>query len=147
MAEPKRFYFDANSVIAILERSEPLNAHQRAFLLGIADGRLFCCASELTLTECIVKPLRVGNITLANEYARFLDTQLSAPLMQLDRRVLLLAAEIRAGSGTKLPDAIHVACASVSKCTIMLSADKALPLPSGMARCSFEDINSGHLGE
>ncbi|NJN35861.1 MAG: type II toxin-antitoxin system VapC family toxin [Nitrospiraceae bacterium] len=147
MATQNRFYLDTNAVIGILERREPLNVLQRKFLLSISEGKTRAFVSEFTLAECVVKPLREGNAVLCSQYAAFVDTQLTAPPLPIDRQVLLLAAEIRAASGVKFPDAIHVASATVLKCKVMLSADKALPLPPWMERCSFEDITRQHLNE
>lgn len=141
-----RFYLDTNAVIAILERTEGLNPAQRMFLLGIADGRWFAASSELTLAECIVKPIRDGAPEHRRSYEEFLDTQLSAPLLPVSREILVLASEIRAVSKAKMPDCIHVASALALNCDVMVSADTSLPLPRSIRRVAFSAIDLEIMG-
>jgi predicted nucleic acid-binding protein len=136
-----RLYLDANAVIEILDRDTALSPSQHAFLVGISDGECFAATSELTLAECLVRPLRDKLDDHKMHYEAFLDTQLSAPLVPVDRTVLLLAAELRAASRAKLPDCIHVATAIMLGCTVIVSADRSLPLPASLRRIAFADID------
>ncbi len=135
-----RFYLDTNTIIAILERQSPATIPQEAFLRSIANGECFCISSEIALSECIVKPLRDGKESLAARFVEFIDTQLSAMPVVIDRAALVAAARMRATVNVKLPDALHVACAHIADCTVFISADKGVKLPASMRRLAFDEL-------
>lgn len=72
-------------------------------------------------------------------YVDFIDNQLSAKPVQIDRFVLTSAAKARASSSMKLPDALHVACAQHSRCSVFVSADTSVRLPAAIRRIAFDD--------
>lgn len=140
MTVAERYYFDANTVIAILEsRAMPTRA-QRDLLGALETGALEAVSSDLTLSECLVKPIRENNRLLIDAILTFLDGRGALPLVPLDRTIMIRSAELRAAFGMTLPDAIHVASARAAGCTVMLSADTAMRLPPGMRRESWDDI-------
>jgi predicted nucleic acid-binding protein len=141
-----RFYLDSNAVIEILDGTIERGERQVGFLEGIASGRCFAATSELTLAECLIRPIRDGNAPHMRLYEEFLDEQLSAPLVPVTRKVLLLAASIRAGSKAKLPDCIHSASAVALECDIVVSADKSLPVAQGMRRMTLNEIDLDTVG-
>jgi predicted nucleic acid-binding protein len=136
----ERCYLDTNSIIAILERNTPATHSQSEFLLGISSGTRFCITSEIALCECLVKPIRDGDENLAGSYLEFIDEQLSAEPVKIDRHVLISAALWRATVQMKLPDALHVACAIKADCTVFVSADTSIKLPGAIRRISFDDL-------
>ncbi|MBK8458395.1 MAG: PIN domain-containing protein [Phyllobacteriaceae bacterium] len=138
MAE--RYYLDSNTVIAIIERNTPPTEAQTAFLRAAEDGEIAALSSDLTLSECLVRPIRDGNKSLIEAILAFLDGGDALPLAPLGRTIMIRSAELRAAFGMKLPDAVHVACAREAGCTVMLSADKAMRLPPGMRRISWDDL-------
>ena len=136
----ERCYLDSNALIAIFERSTPLDPGQRGFLLAIGDGSVWCVTSELAVAECLVKPLRDENDDLAGLYLDFIDNQLSARPVQIDRFVLTSAARARGKSNMKPPDALHVAAAQIAGCEVFVSEDKGIRLPASMRRVGFLNI-------
>jgi predicted nucleic acid-binding protein len=78
--------------------------------------------SELSLMETLVVPLRDSNVDLVNTYDQVL---LSPPLRLLPISQLILrdAANVRATTRLKTPDAIHAATALREGCTLFLTND------------------------
>lgn len=136
----ERYYLDANTVITILERNIPFSESQKAFLAGIDAGETNCASSELTLAECLVKPLRDSEIARMDAVLAFLDDRKELPLLKFDRAGFIRAAHVRAEAGLKMPDAMHVAIAEMGGCTMIVSADRNLRLPSPMRRVAFDDL-------
>lgn len=136
----ERYCLDANTVIAIHERNIPAKNAQTAFLRGGEDGGIAALSSDLTLSECPVRPIRDGNTPLVDAILSFLDGRDALPLLPLDREIVIRSAELRAAFGMKPPDASHVSCGRETGCTVMLGADKAMRVPPGMRRVSWEDL-------
>ena len=61
MAESRRFYIDTNVVIAIIEAPGDLTPGQAAFIDDVDRARIMAITSELTLAECLVKPMAERN--------------------------------------------------------------------------------------
>ena len=89
-------------------------------------GNIELITSELTLMETLVVPIRDCNNDLVNTYEQFLRSQplqlipISQALLQRER-----AAQLRAKTRLKTPDAIHAATALNRNCTLFLTNDRA----------------------
>ncbi|WP_171904843.1 type II toxin-antitoxin system VapC family toxin [Hoeflea olei] len=127
MAEHRRVYLDTNTLIAILEQPGELDTAQKTLVRGIDEGEIDAVTSELTLAECLVKPIAEKDEQLVRAYLSLLAAD--SPFVRVkgvSRDVLLEAARIRAGSGVKLPDAIHIATANLVQCSAFVSNDRRL---------------------
>jgi predicted nucleic acid-binding protein len=82
-------------------------------------------ASELTLLELTVGPLRQGRQDVADEYEILLSHFPNLSLEPVTRDVLLDAAELRAAFHLRTPDAILVATALRSNATAAVTNDEA----------------------
>ena len=58
----------------------------------------------------------------------------------IDRAVLRRSAEIRATLGNKGADAIHIATALLADCSILLSSDQRLRLPSSLTQIELNHV-------
>ena len=134
-------YLDSNIVITILEYTVPLNRPQKRFIDALETGQLTGVSSHLTLAECLVKPMRESNEQAIEAVLQFLENQEHVELLPVSRDILVKAAEIRAVSGTKLPDAIHLASAVAAGCQTFLSDDKGIRMPASVARIGFAELN------
>src|ERR1041385_4907611 len=67
--------------------------------------------SALTLLEVLVVPYRAGNRALAERYEAFLTRSRGVRLIDLSRDQLRAAAQLRAATGVKIPDAIQLVAA------------------------------------
>jgi predicted nucleic acid-binding protein len=135
-----RYYLDANTVIAIVEGVDDLHPAQRTFLRSIDEGAVLAVSSEMTLSECLVRPFRERDGAAIAIMLDFLNGRRTLPLVPLSRDVMIMAAKIRAETTAKLPDAIHLACALDAGCTVFISADKRLPMIGDLRRASFDDV-------
>ena len=134
-------YLDSNIVITILEQTAPLNRPQKRFIDALETGQLTGISSHLTLAECLIKPMRESNEQAIEAVLQFLENQEHVELLPVSRNILVKAAEIRAVSGTKLPDAIHLASAVAAGCQTFLSDDKGIRMPASVARIGFAELN------
>lgn len=133
-------YLDSNIVITILEHTAPLSQPQKRFIDSLETGQISGISSHLTLAECLVKPMRESNEQAIEAVLQFLENQEHVDLVPVSRDILVKAAEIRAVSGTKLPDAIHLATAVAAGCQTFLSDDKGIRMPASVARIGFAEL-------
>lgn len=64
-------------------------------------------------------------------------------LAPITQAILIEAAEIRAATDLKLPDAIHVATAMALGCDALLTNDRSLRAAPGMSVRLLADLNPG----
>lgn len=94
---------------------------------AIDEGKIKAVTSELTLAEVLIKPMMDNNADLQKVYKETLRSSEGFSVMPINRQILIEAARLRAESETlRLPDAIHLATASVHHCTFFLTYDKRL---------------------
>lgn len=92
-------------------------------LHDIESGRVEGIASELSLIELTVHPLRLGRQDVADDYELLLTHFPHLTLAPVTREVLLEAAALRAAYGLRAPDAIHVASAVHFRATAVVTND------------------------
>lgn len=117
-----RYYLDAAPVIYTVEQVPIYGAAVDA---RVSAANIICVVSDLTRMECRVKPLRVGDTELLQDFDDYFDGVV-VEVVPLTREVIDHATEIRAQYGFKTPDAIHLAAAIVSKCDVFLTNDHRL---------------------
>ncbi|PWV99032.1 putative nucleic acid-binding protein [Hoeflea marina] len=133
MANARRVYLDTNALIGILERRSELDGAQEQLVEDITDGEVEAATSELALAECLSKPIADRDEALVRIYLRLLATDSKfVRVVPVSRDVILEAARVRAGTGIKLPDAIHLATARMSRCDAFISNDRRLASASAM---------------
>jgi len=138
--EGDHVYLDSNIVITILGHTAPLNQSQKRFIEALETGRLSGISSQLTLAECLVKPMRETDEDAIEAVLQFLENQEHIELLPVSRDILVKAAEIRAVTATKLPDAIHLASAVAANCQIFMSDDKGIRMPANVSRTGFAEL-------
>lgn len=122
-----RIYLDSNIFIRALESpKEDATAQQLITLLsaGSRNGSAVLSTSQITLAETLVHPIRNGDELLRLQYEQLLSV--TSPWLQvapISRQTLVLSAQLRAQRRLKLPDAIHLASAIMTKCSHFLSRD------------------------
>ena len=109
-------------------------------LFEAADaGRLVLVTSALTLLEVLVVPLRAGDGALAGHYEALLTSGRGIELAALDHEALRAAAEIRAATGARTPDALHRAAALRAGCETLVTNDRRLPAVPGLRVLQVSD--------
>ncbi|WP_375462035.1 type II toxin-antitoxin system VapC family toxin [uncultured Enterovirga sp.] len=126
-------YVDSNVLIGTFELGLGGTALAHALLMSSQDSPRFI-TSEITVSEVLVAPFRSNDLDLVDFYHALFSQTVSLAVEPVTRGVLERAARLRAVSSMKLPDAIHVATAALTPCSILLSRDQRLFIPSGMRR-------------
>jgi predicted nucleic acid-binding protein len=107
---------------------------------AIDAGSLPAVTSALTLLETLVVPYREGDRALAQAYERYLTRSRGLELVPLEVPVLRTAAELRATTGVKTPDALQLAAALHARCTAFLTQDRRLPDLPGLRVLQLSDF-------
>ena len=94
----------------------------------------------VTLIETLAVPLRRNEPALAGRYETFLTRSRGLRMVELDRSILRTAAEIRAATGAKTPDALQLAGAVSAGCTAILTNDRRLPRLPGLDVLRVKDF-------
>ena len=84
-------------------------------------------SSAVSLLEVLVLPYRHGDMALATRYEALLTRSRGVRLVELDRGQLRLAAQLRAGYGVRIPDALQLAAALSAHATAFVTNDRDLP--------------------
>jgi predicted nucleic acid-binding protein len=94
-------------------------------------GRRELVTSALTLLEVLVVPYRIGDVQLAEHYELLLTQSRGIRMIDVTRDQLRAAAQLRAATGVKTPDALQVVAALGAGCRAFLTNDRGLPsIPS-----------------
>lgn len=76
-------YVDANCIIYSVERVAPYQSLLQALWDGARAGLWRLCASELSLLETLVIPMRSGDSLLENDYRRLLTASVDIRLIPI----------------------------------------------------------------
>ncbi|MFE6233897.1 type II toxin-antitoxin system VapC family toxin [Cellulosimicrobium sp. NPDC057862] len=113
-------YLDTCLVNYLVEDAER-GAHVRGLLARHGEEEF--AISPLVRLECLVGPLRSGDVELEDRYRAALRLFAEVPL---DATVFERAARLRAASSLRTPDALHLAAAQVHGCTALWTNDARL---------------------
>ena len=114
-------YLDTCLLIYLIE-GHPRWGNQVARLVDELGDEHFAISS-LVKCECLVGPIRHGNLALRGSYVAFFDRIDS---LAMPEEVYLQAAELRARFGLRTPDALHLACAQHHRCDALWTNDDRL---------------------
>ena len=96
------------------------------------QGKRELITSALTLLEVLVVPYRAGNRLLAERYEALLTRSRGIRLVELSHDQLRAAAQLRAATSVKTPDALQLVAAIGGGCTTFLTNDRRLPPVPGL---------------
>ncbi|WP_394754590.1 type II toxin-antitoxin system VapC family toxin [Crenothrix sp.] len=119
----QKVYLDANIFIYTLEGVEPWVHLLTDVFTGLTANEFSAVTSSLSLSECLVLPFKQNKSDLVAIFHEALLPSHYLTTAPIDDRVLISAANIRAQTNLKLPDAIHAATALTQQCTAMLTND------------------------
>lgn len=107
---------------------------------AVDAGRIEAVTSAVTLLEVLVVPYREKNADLAARYERLLAHGRGLHLVNLSLGLLRAAAQLRAATGLKTPDALQVAAALSARCSALLTNDDRWPAEvAGLRVLRIED--------
>jgi predicted nucleic acid-binding protein len=114
---------DTAPLIYFIEQNPDYLKIVREFFSSIDRGEFLVVTSTLTLTEVLVHPLRNGNAQLAQQYQNILLNQDNFTTFSVSAEIAKLAAEVRATSNLRTPDAIQIATAIIKGADFVLTND------------------------
>jgi len=112
---PLIFYIEDHPVFA--DRLEP-------FFRLVEAGEIQLVTSTVTLLEVLVMPLKRGDERLAHDYNDFLVSSPNVTTLPVSPAIAQTAAELRATTKLKTPDAIHLATALQHQAAAFLTNDR-----------------------
>lgn len=115
-------YLDTQVIIYTVEANPNYYSLLQPLWLKFQTGEIELMTSELTLLETLVFPLRNANTILVRDYEQLLLSS-EIELVPITQSVLRAAANLRANTNLKTPDAIHAATAISEGCTLFLTND------------------------
>ena len=122
----RRVYLDANILIYALEGILTYQPVIQELFTRSAEGELDLFTSELSLAEMLVKPIRNGDVAAQQRCRELVTPRSGFDVRPVGREALVRAAEFRARTRLKLPDAIHAATAQLARCDVFLTNDRRL---------------------
>lgn len=103
------------------------------------QGKRDLVSSAITLLEVLVVPYRAGNRALADRYEALLTRSRGIRLIDTTRDQLKAAAQLRAATGVRVPDALQLVAALGSGCTAFVTNDRRLPAIPGLRIVQLEE--------
>ncbi|MEO0984636.1 MAG: type II toxin-antitoxin system VapC family toxin [Cyanobacteria bacterium J06639_14] len=132
-------YIDTSVVIYSVEQVEGYSELLEPLWNQLWTGALHVLSSELILLESLVLPLRLDNEQLVKAYKRLLLSS-RVQLLPITQTILREAAQLRARTRLKTPDAVHVATGLSVNCTMFLTNDEQLRTVSGLPTVVLSDL-------
>jgi predicted nucleic acid-binding protein len=86
----------------------------------------------LTLLEVLVVPYRAGNRSLAERYDALLTRGRGVRLIDISNGQLRAAAQLRAATGVKTPEALQIVAGISTGCQSFVTNDRRLPPVPGL---------------
>ncbi len=114
-------YVDACLIIYAFEDHPTWGAAARQALASVGAERL--AISPLVRLECLVAPMRSGNLPLQEHYEQGLAHFV---MLSLSDEVYARATELRARFNLRTPDALHLAAAQCSGCDALWTNNNRL---------------------
>lgn len=108
------------------------------------EGKRTLVTSALTLLEVLVVPYRAGNRQLAERYEHLLTLSRGIRMVELTRDQLRAAAQLRAATGVKTPDALHLVSALGAGCKTFITNDRRLPTVPGLRVIELSSYVDSH---
>lgn len=119
-----RIFWDTNLFVYLLEDKGELTEQVVALRERMVERNDELLTSTLTLSEILVRPVEVGDETLARRYEQSITA--AATVLPFDRAAAAAFAGIRRDRSIAPPDAIQLACASVAGVDMFITNDHRL---------------------
>jgi predicted nucleic acid-binding protein len=105
-----KIFFDTNLFIYLFEGIEPNRSRVIAIRKRMIERGDRIVTTAMTLGEVLVKPTKLGQTTLVEQYDRAIRT--TAQVISFDPSIAWRYASLRATHTIRNPDAIQLACAA-----------------------------------
>jgi predicted nucleic acid-binding protein len=119
-----KVFFDTNLFIYLLEDYEPFSSMVDATWRRMIQRRDYLVTSAMTLGELLVKPSKLGQVSLIESYDRAIRSR--AQIVAFDPAVAWRYASLRATHNLRNAEAIQLACAAHFGVDLFITNDKQL---------------------
>ena len=119
-----KIFFDTSLFIYMFEGIEPNRSRALAVRKRMIDRGDHIVTSALTLGEVLVRPTKLGQTSLIEQYDRAIRT--TAQVVSFDASVAWRYASLRATHTIRNADAIQLACAAHFGVDLFITNDKNL---------------------
>jgi predicted nucleic acid-binding protein len=120
----RRIFFDTNIFIYMFEGLEPNRSRLLEIRRRMIERGDRIVTSAMTLGELLVKPTKLGQTSLIEQYDRAIRS--TAEVIAFDAKVASRYATLRATHAIRNADAIQLACAAHSGVDLFVTNDKEL---------------------
>jgi predicted nucleic acid-binding protein len=119
-----RIFFDTNLFIYMFEGQEPYRTRMLEIRKRMIDRSDRLVTSAMTLGEVLVKPTKLGQTSLIEQYDRAIRS--TSEVVSFDEQVAWRYASLRATHTLRSADAIQLACAAHSGVDLFITNDVQL---------------------
>ena len=120
----RKVFFDTNVFIYMFEGLEPNRSRTLAIRKRMLDRGDCIVTSAMTLGEVLVKPTKLGQTTLIEQYDR--EIRSTAQIISFDPSMAWRYASLRVAHTIRNADAIQLACAANVGVDLFITNDKNL---------------------
>ena len=129
---PGTVALDTSVFIYFIEEEPRFLPHILPLFEQADRGTRVLVTSTLTLLEVLVVPYRAGAPQLAERYEQLLTRGRGVRLVDITRDQLRAAAQLRAATGARTPDALQLVSALSTGCKTFVTNDRRLPAVPGL---------------
>lgn len=122
----KKVFLDTAPVIYYVEATPGYAIVAQEVFKLLSQGSFEAVVSPVTLAECLVIPIRLGQAKSQQDFIDMLTNTDEISFVPITAAVSQEVALMRVRYGLKLPDALQVATALVAGCDAFLTNDAAL---------------------
>jgi predicted nucleic acid-binding protein len=120
----RRIFFDTNLFIYIFEGLEPFRTRTVEIRKRMLERGDKIVTSAMTLGEVLVKPTKLGQTSLIEQYDRAIRS--TSEIVSFDVQIAWRYATLRATHTIRSADAIQLACAAHSGVDLFITNDERL---------------------
>jgi predicted nucleic acid-binding protein len=124
MSRMNRIFFDTNIFIYIFEGLEPNRSRMLEIRRRMLERGDRIVTSAMTLGELLVKPTKLGQVSLIEQYDRAIRA--TVEVISFDAQVAWRFASLRATHNLRCADAIQLACAANAGVDLFMTNDQQL---------------------
>jgi len=139
----QRIFLDTAPVIYFVEKNPIYLGKVEIVFKRLDEGRLSAAASPVTLSECLVLPLRLGKQDVAQAFIQILSNNITVFFVVIEEQLASRAADLRARYNLTLVDAFQVAAAIASECDAFLTNDEALKRVTELNVIVLDEVDAG----
>jgi len=114
---------DSNTLIYFFENHQEYAQDIEDLFLRVESGEINAFLSSLSILEILVKPKRDKNLVLENKYKTLLLDFPNLYTIDINMKVIDVAASIRADYKIKTPDSIIISTAIITNSKYLISND------------------------